>query len=60
MCCQTTHQPVRHFSMGMPPSHCGCGCIGKEQTVWSLENYREHLKAELTSVEKQIQAAKKE
>ena len=56
MCCSTTHPPVRQFSMALPGAGCGCGCIGKEQIGWYLEYYREHLKAELASVERQIQA----
>ena len=59
MCCPTNHQSFRQFPMGVPVVNCGCGCVGKEQTVWSLENYREHLKAELASVERQIQAVQK-
>jgi len=42
--------------MALPGAGCGCGCIGKEQIGWYLEYYREHLKAELASVERQIQA----
>lgn len=60
MCCPTTHQPIRQCPMKMPVANCGCGCIGKEQAVWSLENYRDHLKAELASVERQIQAVQKD
>jgi hypothetical protein len=42
--------------MGVFAATCGCGCIGSEQTAWHLENYRDYLKAELASVEKQILA----
>lgn len=60
MCCTTTRQPVRQFPMAMPVADCGCGCIGKERIGWYLENYRDHLKVELASVERQIQAVTKE
>ncbi len=59
MCCSTTHTPVRPFPMAMPVANCGCGCIGKEQIGWYLENYREHLKAEMASIERYIQAVQK-
>jgi len=59
MCCNNLSTPVRgHFPpvsfTGAQHADCGCGCIGKEQSVSYLENYQEHLKAELKSVERQI------
>jgi hypothetical protein len=54
-----THQTIGANTMRMPVFNCGCGCLGKEQTVLQLENYRDHLKAELTAVEKQLQAIQK-
>jgi hypothetical protein len=56
MCCSNPHQFPGRFAMGMFAATCGCGCIGSEQTAWHLENYRDYLKAELASVEKQILA----
>jgi hypothetical protein len=56
MCCSTPHQSPGRFSAGMFPAICGCGCVGKEQSAWHLEHYKEHLKTELAMVEKRIQA----
>ncbi len=60
MCCKGTNRwhschdhPVQWESSY---SHCGCGCTGRDQTVFRLENYKEHLKAELKSVENRIAA----
>lgn len=56
MCCPNPHQYPGRFAMGMLTATCGCGCMGREHPSWHLENYKEYLKAELASVEKQIQA----
>jgi hypothetical protein len=40
----------------MFPAICSCGCVGREQSAWHLEHYKEHLKTELAMVEKRIQA----
>lgn len=55
MCCSTTTRPIEtpHFT-GRLPGDCGCGCIGRQSSTIQLERYRDHLKAELTAVEKQI------
>lgn len=60
MCCPTTYHPIDRHCAGMPAANCGCGCLGKEGAAWYLENRREHLKAELTSVENQIQAVRQD
>lgn len=59
MCCQSIQQPVSHFQSGFNAARCGCGCIGRAEAPWNLENYREHLKAELAWVEKQIHDSRK-
>ncbi len=56
MCCSNPHQHPGPFAMGMHTATCGCGCIGREQPGWHLENYKSFLKAELESVEKRIHA----
>jgi hypothetical protein len=59
MCCQTTHHAASPHCTCQPMAGCGCGCMGRDQSVRNLETYREHLKVQLASVEKQIQAARK-
>lgn len=59
MCCQNTNPSTGRFVTGMYASACGCGCMGREPNAWQLENYKEYLKAELASVEKQIRAIQK-
>jgi len=59
MCCQTTNHVISPHCMCLPMAGCGCGCMGRNQAVGNLENYREHLKVQLASVEKQIQATRK-
>ncbi len=61
MCCTDMGRSVQGPFQATPwvgfnPSDCGCGCIGKEQAVLRLTHYQEHLKAELKSVERQINA----
>ena len=56
MCCPNPHQSPGRFAMGMSGPTCGCGCIGRDKTIRHLENYRDFLKVELASVEKQIHA----
>jgi hypothetical protein len=64
MCCSTTNQ--HHHCHGHSlqwesgPAYCGCGGMGHGQTALRLENYKEHLKAELKSVEDQIADLKKD
>ncbi len=62
MCCTDPHhraqdafKATQWAGFGAAAS-CGCGCIGKDQTVLRLRHYQEHLKAELKSVERQINA----
>ena len=59
MCCQTIRQVSHPHCFSLPTAGCGCGCMGREQTLAHLENFREHLKVQLASVERQIQAAQK-
>jgi hypothetical protein len=56
MCCSNPRQLPGRFSMGIHSAPCGCGCIGREQSVCYLENYKAYLEAELASVERQIVA----
>ena len=55
MCCPTTHTTKSPQFMGMTAQDCGCGCLGNAPTKTELEKYRDHLKVELKSIEKQIQ-----
>ena len=55
MCCSNQHQYPERFNKAMHKAACGCGCIGREKPGWHLESYKAYLKAELESVEEQIQ-----
>jgi hypothetical protein len=57
MCCTNSHNSTPNYLQVTPcVTHCGCGCIGKNQTTLRLKHYQEHLKDELKSVERQISA----
>lgn len=60
MCCtgnQIQQQPPQtNRWIGLGPVSCGCGCIGKDQSILDLKHYQEHLKAELKSVERRIKS----
>ena len=64
MCCTVTPKSVHNQLhagpwVGLNPGNCGCGCIGEDQAELRLKHYQEHLKAELKSVERQINALQK-
>lgn len=64
MCCEVTPNPTQNHLQAMPwvglrSGNCGCGCMGKDQTALHLKRYQDHLKAELKSVERQINALQK-
>ncbi|MGD8837247.1 MAG: hypothetical protein PVJ84_05765 [Desulfobacteraceae bacterium] len=61
MCCTNPHHRAQDAFKAtqwaaFTPAVCGCGCMGKDHSVLRLKHYQEHLKAELKSVERQINA----
>lgn len=64
MCCSVSPKSAHNQLhagpwAGLSPGNCGCGCMGEDQAVLRLKHYQEHLKAELKSVERQINAMQK-
>ena len=64
MCC--TRTTPRYHCQDQPSSgshnqnHCGCGCIGKSQTILGLENAKAGLKAELECIESRLANLRRE